>query len=127
MTAKRLEHIVRVWQRRLGLESWDVKVNLHEPCHEDADATTWRSNQYERAEIRFDRDWGKWDLAFANRIVVHELVHLLARDVDEVMKPPLEHLDSRLAKTLEKIQDREMEGLVDRLAYRFVEVGGFVG
>jgi hypothetical protein len=127
MTEKQLGRIVWTWQKRLGLATWDLKLNFVDPCNSDADATTWRSNTYERAEIRFGDDWKTWTKAFSNVIVVHELVHLLTRDVEESMKPALEGLHAEAAKQIDKQQDREIESLVDRLAYRLVELGGTVG
>jgi hypothetical protein len=117
VTRRQLECVVAAWQSRLKLESWRLRVVWDEPCSPDADATMWRSNQYERAELRFTPGWPKWDREFANLIVAHEMCHLLTRDVEESMKISRDGLG-------EFVQDREIEGLVDRLAHRFVELGG---
>ena len=120
ITRKQLERIVWEWQKRLGLGTWDVKLDFSEPCPDNADAVVTRSNQYERATVRFDKDWPKWTKPFANLIVAHEMVHLLTRDIDEVWK------EAEKQDVLDRIFDREMEKLVDKLAYRFVEIGGLV-
>lgn len=120
MTRKQLERIVREWQKRLGLHTWDIEVDFREPAAEEAHASTWRSNVYERAGIRFDREWPRWEPRFANQVVVHELVHLMARDVEESFKP------AEPSPEVSRLQDRAIEQLVDRLACRFVDLGGMV-
>ena len=120
MTQKQVERIVWEWQKRLGLATWDLRINFAEPCHEEADATMTRSNTYERGELRLDKDWGKWSKPWANQIIVHELVHLLTRDIEESFKP------AEPSPVVSKLQDRAVEQFVDKLAYRLVEIGGVV-
>lgn len=120
MTRKQLERIVRTWQKRLGLETWDLYIDLDEPCPDHADATMTRSNQYERATLRFDKEWSGWSRAFGNIVVAHELIHLLLRDVEEIWK------EAETQDVLDRVFDREVEKLVDKLAYRFVETGGLI-
>lgn len=127
LTAAYLRKTVAVWQRRLGLQTWDLVVNLGDPCSQDADASTWRSNTYERAEMKFDPGWRSWSAVFLNRIVVHELMHLVTRDIDELVKDAEDQMHRDAGSMLRRRYDHEIEGLVDRLAFRLVEIGGVVG
>lgn len=124
MTRARLERVVRVWQQRLGLERWDIAIEWDEPCGEDANAATWRSSSYDRAEIRWDKEWRKWSARKANEYAVHELLHLHLRDVDEVVGS----LEGQLHRDSYALVDgrylHEVEGLIERLTYRLIEIGG---
>jgi hypothetical protein len=126
MTRSAVERAVRVWQRRLGLDGWDVEVEWDEPSEDGSDASTWRSASYDRATMKFAEGWPKWSREFTNRVVVHELLHLVSRDLDEVVND----LEGQLHRDAFTLVDRrylhEIEGLVDRLAYRLVEIGGQV-
>lgn len=123
---KRVERAIREWQRRLGLAEWDLAINWNDPCPDDADASTWRSNTYDRAEIKFDPHWRKWSWEFMNRIIVHELLHLVSRDIDRVVASVESQLHPEAWRSLDIRYDHEIEGLIDRLSYRFVEIGGCI-
>jgi hypothetical protein len=64
----------------------------------------------------------KKGLPFVHRIVVHELLHLLVRDLDEV----IDSLDGQLHRDAFTVTENrychEIEGLIDRLSYRLVEL-----
>lgn len=126
MTKGQLERIVRTWQGRLGLERWDLEVDFKEPSKEDSDASTWRSNDYDRATLRFADGWPKWSVQFANRIAVHELLHLVTRELDRVVEDVTDQMHREAATQIDRRYLHEIEGLVDRLAYRLVEMGGCV-
>lgn len=123
MTKAQMERIVREWQRRLGLERWDLDV-AWDPALEGSDASTWRSDSYDRATLRFDPEWASWDVEFTNRIVAHELLHLLTRDVDVVVKDAQDQMHRDAGTLIERRYLHEIEGFVDRIAYRLVEIGG---
>lgn len=131
MTKAQLERVVRVWQSRLSLESWDLSVAwvkdavTGEGCSEDADATTWRANTYDRAVVYPSPDkFGSWSDEVTNRIVVHELLHLVTRDLDRAVTAVEGQVHPDVFRMVEKRYDHEIEGVVDRLAYRLVEIGG---
>lgn len=121
-----MERCVRVWQGRLGLSAWDVRVDWDEPAGPDANAETRYLNDYDRATVRFAPDVSGWSPEFLNRIVVHELLHLHLRDVDRVVADVDGFLHRDVFSQVEKRYEHESEGLVDRLAYRLVEIGGCV-
>lgn len=127
VTREQIEQIVSEWQIALGLQLWDLKVDWNKPCEEDADASTWRSNQYERATMHFPESIEGLDLATANRLVVHELLHLHTRGIDELLKDTYDQMHRDASSQVERRYEKEIEGVVDRLAYRLVEIGGCVG
>ena len=128
MTRKQFEAILRGWQKRLGLERWDLRIDWDKPTSEDADASTWRSNDYDSAILYLDPDWASWEKSrgrdFVNRIIVHELLHLAIRDVDSVVDSLESHLHRDVFAVTEHRYKHEYEGFVDRMSYRIVELGG---
>lgn len=112
--------IVRVWQDRLGLERWkiDVKVSA-EPLGGFADVQA--SSQYDFATVTFAA--GIAD-EVAEQTVVHELLHLLLRDLDAAMEDARSQLHPQASLQVEKRYEFAQEGFVDRLAARIVEFGG---
>lgn len=121
-----MERCVRVWQGRLGLSAWDVRVDWDEPASEEANATMQYLHDYDRSTVRFGEDVLGWERVFLNRIVVHELLHLHLRDVDRVVADLDGLLHRDVQDQVSKRYEHELEGLVDRLACRLVEIGGCV-
>lgn len=115
-----------MWQTRLGLSAWDVEVDWDKSATEGSDASTWRSDDYDRATVAFADGWESWSREFLNRIVAHELLHLLVRDVDLVVDALDGLLHRDVFSQVENRYAHESEGLVDRLSYRLVEIGGCV-
>lgn len=126
LTEARLRRIVTVWCERLALTNWVVNVDFAEPALEEADATTWRSNSYDRATIRLAPEWRVWSVITANRLIVHELLHLITRDIDRVFASVEPEIGTQAWKLLDDRYDHEIEGLVDRLAVRLVNIAGCV-
>jgi hypothetical protein len=128
MSRTQFERILRLWQKRLGLETWHLEVDWEKPASEDADASTWRSNNYDRAILYLDPAWVSWErdrgIEFVHRIVVHELLHLVFRDVDELVDSLDGQMHRDVCAMVDKRYHHEIEGLCDRLAYRLV---GMVG
>lgn len=124
MTKGQLERVFRLWQSRLGLERWRIEFRWDELCGPDSYAEIEKSSYYDTAKVRLEPDWSKWSPEFAEQILVHELVHALHRDVDEAWND----LEGQLQQTAWLLANRRyrhaMEGFVDRMASRLVELGG---
>ena len=126
MTEKQLEKVVRLWQKRLGLQDWDISLSFVPlpfcRCEDDADATTWRQNSYDRAVIFPNADWKSKSDDALNRLMVHELLHLVTRDLDRVVASVEEQLHADAWRAVNTRYDHEIEGVVERLANRFVDL-----
>lgn len=120
--------IIKTWQDRLALNHITLEIELGEgPEDEDALASVTPSDLYDYAKMRFRADWPEHGPFELNRIVVHELLHVMFRDYSAAARSiGIVGLsgDAR-AIWYDRCHDAE-EGLVDRLAHRFVELGGVV-
>jgi len=126
VTRRQLERIVRQWTRRLGLERWDVTLCWDEWDEEkQAHAYIWRSRDYDRAALYLNpAERLTWSELDAHRYVVHELLHLATREAESVLDLVKERLHPDAHAILEEAHRHELEGIVDRLAYRLVELAG---
>ena len=122
MTKREIERLVSDWQKRLKLEHWSIKVDWSRSPREDAYATTHRRIKYDIAEIYFDSEYRTWSKDFAEQLVVHELLHLTTRDLDQVIGDLEDLLRLESFKLVEKRYDHEIEGVVDRFATIVVEL-----
>lgn len=120
MTEARIRKLIKHWQDFLGLQSWEITLDLSGPCEEGVKAMTWRTDQYDTATMILASDWREWDNRFANRLIVHELLHLVSRDLDEAMKSALSFLHDFEQGPVAQRFDHEMEGVIDRMAERLV-------
>lgn len=129
MTRAELEAIVAWWVPRLGLAAWEIEVEW-DPRRDDMDfdsgvrhAATWRSRDYDEARLYFHpSEHADWDRRKANQLAVHELLHLVTRDVEFV----LDQVDGQLHRDVDSVVSgghrHAVEGAVDRLAYRLVDL-----
>jgi hypothetical protein len=126
---RRLERIISEWRARLKIEHIDIDLTLGEdPDNPDALASVEPSDLYDYAQIRFRSDWQNHDLDELNRIVVHELLHIMFRDLGVAIRSigitGALSMDVR-AIWYDRCHDAE-EGVIDRLANRLVELAGVV-
>ena len=122
MTRPQIDKLVAKWQRRLKLDHWDIKVDWSKPAKDESFATTWRMNSYDRAEIYFDPAFTTWDAVFTEKTIVHELLHLVTRDLDRVLGDVDGMIHPEAFRAVDKRYEHEIEGVVDRLAAILVEV-----
>jgi hypothetical protein len=133
VTRHELEAIVAWWIPRLGLTHWDISVcwstedddNPFQAEDHTAHASTYRCRDYDVAKVYFNpREHKDWNRVTAHRHAVHELLHLVTREVEFV----LDMLDGQLHRDVDTLVTRShrhgVEGAIDRLAYRFVELAG---
>jgi hypothetical protein len=125
MTQKQLCGVVAFWQGRLGLSHWKLAVDFGaDPVTEHARAEIHTSIHYDEADIYVARDWQKWSKAEAHGLMVHELMHLVCRDLDRVHADAEQLLHPEVWKAFDLRYQHEIEGVVDRLALRFVAMAG---
>jgi hypothetical protein len=127
VTRSEMERIVRWWQPRLGLTHWKLDIEWA-PLTEDEDekpphASMWRARDYEEGRLTLDeRQTVDWDRCRANTVVVHELLHLVTRETEYVLDLIDSHLHRDSQELVERAHRHAVEGAVDRIAYRFVEI-----
>ena len=125
MTRKQIEATVRVWQTRLGLDGWKITVDYAE-TPDDSYAEIKPDVAYDSATLILSPGYVGWTPAVANVTIVHELLHLLVRDIDATVEDARSQLHPQASAQVEKRYEHEVEGFVDRLAARIVELGGVV-
>jgi hypothetical protein len=130
VTNKQIEGFVDLWKKILGLTFWDIRVvwgdELEEYFKDKSDtirASTWRSRDYDTAKIYFNpREYHGWSLDEAERTAVHELLHLVFRDTESV----IDQIEGLVHRDIDELITNtfmhHMEGAIDRLAYRLVEL-----
>ena len=125
MTRKQIEATVSEWQTRLGLDGWKIAVQ-----YADMPGEEWAKiepfSAYDHATLTVSVGYMNWTPAVANVTIVHELLHLLVRDIDAVVEDARSQLHPQASVQVEKRYEHEVEGFVDRLAARIVELGGVV-
>lgn len=120
---------ISTWQKRLKLEHIKLDIKLDEdPEHPDALASVSPDALYDRAELQFRSDWREHEPFELNRIVVHELLHIMLRDFGRAVRSiGSAGILSHQVQVLwhEQCEEAE-EGFIDRMAHRLVELGGVV-
>jgi hypothetical protein len=125
-----LERILTVWQQRLRLDHWDIRIDWTVEPDDGHVAQIKAWDVYDYATVRFnqtpDKGISAWSRLVANRNVAHELLHLVMRDVDYVCETGELVLAASVWKVFEANFDNTMEQAVDRLASVLVDLGGVV-
>lgn len=116
MTKKRMELLVAAWARRLGLAHWEIKCDWKNEAPEDVLAQCRWSHDYDHASIRFDPAFAGWAPRYAEATIVHELIHVLARDLQVTLNTTVESLPRGARGLAADLLNHEIEGVVDRLA-----------
>lgn len=107
------QHLLREWQKRLGLQDWRLK--LYPCCKPDematedvVGATTWtESNKTARIDILDPQYYGSRIVPFDfEKTLVHELLHLKT---------------SLVSSNVDDLQERITHQLIDDLARAFVD------
>lgn len=120
-----MERLVKVWQTRLALDHWDLSVSWDKPSEEDTHAQLTHPWDYDKATVRFAKEWPKWSAEKANRIVAHEVLHIVFREIDHCFNKVIQpQLRRDVDDTCEAAFTHALEGAIDRLAYRLVELAG---
>lgn len=129
MTQAALQRVIKTWQKRLKLEHVLLDVDLtSEPDNEDALASVSPHEMYDRARMNFEGSWPNWTPFETNRIVVHELLHIMFRDYNNAVTGIGQAgvLSFQVQALWNESCNNAEEALIDRLAHRLVETGGVV-
>lgn len=124
MTLATLKDRVLFWQealRLMGVSHWTIHVDVvDEPSDSalyNAKAAVSCSTHYDQAWLEIGKDWlRKTSDDEADEVIIHELVHVTMRDMDDTIVRVCEYLGEP-AKSIWLDEVRhEREGLVDRVA-----------
>lgn len=122
-----IEKMVRVWQARMRLTHWTIKIDWDTLLDEGFRSGECEvSKRYDVATIRFGAGFPTWDRVFANQTVVHELLHVAGRDLDESVNAIDSQLSKRLFELFYERFEHENEGVIERTACVLVDLGGIV-
>lgn len=132
MNQKTIDDLVEWWKPRLGLTHWDISVvwgtelaDYWQDAPANAHASIWRSKAYDEAKLYVNpKDYKDWSMKDANRHIVHELLHLIMREVEFVGDQADGYLNKEVAEMFDISFHHAIEGAVDRLAMRFVDLVG---
>ena len=117
MTRGQLSRLVAQYQRRLGLTHWALEVDFDSELKEGRDAEVAWSWNDDAATVRLAAgEWRGWDEDKARRVVAHELLHLLTRDLLVCGEEMVEALPKKARRLARARWEHEVEGVTERLA-----------
>lgn len=115
-TKAKVEDWLEYWILALGLETkWEINVEYG--GIDEAYAETKTHHQYDTAKMKFDLTKLKDESdSFIERTVIHELLHILDRDRDQLISQIETHLNPEVYKLFENVIEQSTENFIDRLA-----------
>lgn len=131
MTREDALHVLEIWQSRLCLGHWEIEFKEGdlpegEEWAEHRQAFVWRARDYNTATLCLNPDFTEWSRRKLNLSIVHELLHLITRETEFILDQ-LEGLVHRdVDRLLSDSHRHAVEGAIDFLSYRLVEIGGEV-
>lgn len=111
------------------MEHYKIFVDLSgSDCPPNAIAAISPSEDYDRASMTFCPGWQEETPFELNRVVVHELLHVIFQQYTNAIKLVNEAgvLSHQLQVVWEEALQSNEESVIDKLANRFVEIGGVV-
>ena len=113
ITLGKLKPRAKFWIKRLGLEHWDIDFYVVDEIEDNPDAAAQCSpeDSYDKATILIKRDADE-ELDY---LLVHELLHIHFRDLDQTAQGMMGVLGFLLAEGYRKRWTHEEEGLIHRL------------
>lgn len=82
MTQRELFRKLKAWNVRLGLQEWTIDVYIDKTAEEiDGDASITPSREYNSADLHFATEFTEWSDEYTEKVIIHELVHLLTNGV----------------------------------------------
>jgi ribosomal protein S9 len=130
VTRRQFEKRVRWWTRQLrelGLEHWDLHFeypqadeDVQSTSGRDAQATCSVSMHYDTAYIEVAPSTLGLPQHDIDKIIVHELLHVLMRDLTKVHNEMRYLIGGQVGQALDTSLEHEVEGVVERLARAIV-------
>lgn len=123
VTEKQITKRVESWMKyllRLGVSHWTVEcVIVDAPDGNDGSAACVHSmNDYDHALLEFKRSWlaeqEDWDTI--DKVIIHEILHMVFRDYDEQIHSVSSHLNTPVKVLWSQGINHELEGVIERVA-----------
>lgn len=112
---QKVQEYLDYWIHVLGLSSWELTIEYGEI--DGAYAETKPHDQYDSAKLKFNLDKLKGETdSFIERTIIHELLHILDRDRDELIGQIEHHLSPEVYKLYENVIEKSTENFIDKLA-----------
>lgn len=111
---------IAYWSEQLLLSHWELQVVLDPGMDEDVMASCEPHPFYDQATLTFRSDIQDDQIEYN---VVHELVHVMLRDLDETTQAVMSILGYSAARGHILRHEHAEENLVDRLARVMLELG----
>lgn len=122
MTREGIETLVAEWLPRMHLSHWKVTIDWSKPVEDDTAALVEREDTYDITTMRFSAEYPTWTEQYAEWTVVHELMHLVTRDLEQAVEASHDSLPAAARKLADARFEHELEGVVDRTARVLVEL-----
>lgn len=123
-----LDRVLATWVERLRLSHWDIQIAWGQQLDpsDEVLAECVLEDSYDQARIKIVTTYAEWSQHIANTTIVHELMHVVHRDLDEAVRSAKTCMSASLWGLFEARFIHESEGIVDRLAAILVSFGGIV-
>ena len=128
---ERFRQLVAMWQQRLGLGEFHIKV-LSEKIEAHSNAETRRNSQAKRARIVLNSESIDSPESIGGpgleRIAIHELLHVAATELTDTVQDDLRHLLGSgvlyevAIRAVHEAEERLCDRLCDRLAIALVRL-----
>ena len=117
MTKREVIKLVEAYQARLMLTHWKVEVEFDvELESKTADAMVVWDWSYDNAVVQLKEGWRDWSDDEAAKVIAHELLHLVLRDLEVSVADSCDYLPDDEKRHVRDRFQHEIEGVVDRLA-----------
>lgn len=130
MTGRQVAARIDFWRKELeplGLMHWRFALDIEDDPQTgkgvSAAASVLTEDFYDTAQIVVAADSipdGRTSTEALDRYIVHELLHIVMRDLDQAIESIKDHLAPPAASQWEDRMEHEEEGVVDRIARAIV-------
>ena len=125
LTEERITELVATWQQRLRLGHYDLRVCFNLPTEKDSDAEIRIHDYYDQGTVRINgKEFQHWTDAYANSVIVHELVHIFEKKVRLTADAACEALSSQATEVFWAWYLVASEQMVENLARAFLVAYG---
>ena len=122
MTRARIVRLIERHARQLKLTAWKIEVDLSTKLPGEQDAEVRWDWSYDNATVVLAADkWPAWDEAYARKVIVHELLHIVTRDLCVCVAEVSVTLPKAAQRLARDRWEHELEGVIERLAVVLVD------